>query len=82
MENFDKCIALYTVRKITVGQSGAEVFELDNNRIAKRVSKKCLADDSLWESYIREYRFYAAFSYKSHGFLPEIFHCRQVGEEI
>lgn len=82
MENFDKYINLHMVRKITTGQSGAEVFELDHGRVAKHVSRNRLADPALWESYVRELRFYAAFAPKAHSFLPEIYHCLHSEDEI
>lgn len=66
----------HALRRITVGQGGAQVYELDGGRIAKHVRRDQVPEES-WLSYRRESRFYAR-GIKA-DFLPEVlFHeCRE-----
>lgn len=82
MVDFKRYVSEHSVRQITVGQSGAHVYALDNSRVAKYVRRGELADEALWDSYGRELAFYSRFSASMYRFLPRIYHCRQTGDEI
>lgn len=81
-ENFNEYIKLHTVRKITLGKSGSDIYELDNSCIAKHSRRKKLKKDSLWNPFVCEYMFYNHFSSGSYCFLPEIYYCNQSKDEI
>lgn len=82
MTDFEAYIQTHLLRKLTAGKSGAEVFLLDDQRVAKRVRRSALKEDHLWHSYLKEARFYTCFSSKEYSFLPEVFYCWYSDEEI
>lgn len=81
MNDFKQYVDSHLLRRITIGKSGADVYELDNGCIAKHIRRRDMLD-SLWESYKREYLFYTYFSSKDRKFLPEIYHCCCYDDEI
>ena len=82
MINFNQYVNEHLLRQITIGKSGALVYELDNSRIAKCIRLSELASDALRNSYEREYLFYTHFSSSAYPFLPKIYHCCQSDDEI
>ncbi len=82
MTDFERYITAHAIRKNTIGKSGADVYELENGRIAKHVCRDKLADSSLWDSYVRECQFYSSHTSKGCHFLPEIYHCCGSEDEI
>lgn len=70
------------IRKITIGQGGADVYELKGERIAKHIRKANLPHEQAWEQYMTEARFYTHASAKERPFMPEILRCEWTQEEI
>ena len=48
----------HNTEKIEIGQSGAEVYDIEGQYILKRVSRKRLGNEELYSSYRREAAFY------------------------
>lgn len=82
MTDFNQFINEHLVKRITVGQGGAEVYELENEQIAKHVRRKALESDELWESYKREYEFYSYFKSSKLPMLPQIYYTDMSDDEI
>lgn len=61
---------LLAQKEITLGQSGARVYELDEHRILKEVFREELPDDNLWSAYEKEALFYERCKEK---FLPKVY---------
>ncbi|MBQ7982828.1 MAG: aminoglycoside phosphotransferase family protein, partial [Clostridia bacterium] len=55
---------------------------LRDGKIAKHIQRIPLADDALWETFVRESRFYDAVSAERYPFLPQIFENRRNHNEI
>lgn len=81
-DNFEKYLAEHTTRKITLGKSGANVYELDHTQIAKHVRRELIQSEDAWESYGRELQFYSEYTSEQFSFLPKVYHCRQTTDEI
>lgn len=82
MENFADYIDGHLVRRISLGKSGADIFELDDGCVAKHVRRKSLQSEDLWKQYRNERRFYGCFSADEYGFLPRIFRCCEGADDI
>ncbi len=82
MIDFKQYINTHLLQRITIGQSGASVYELNNSCIAKHIQRKTLESNSLWDSYQCEFLFYTHFSSSTYSFLPKIYHCYQSDDEI
>ncbi len=82
MLNFIQYVRVHTLRKITVGKSGAEVYLLDGGRVAKHVCRSVLQNDERWTTYRREAMLYACPAAKGQAFLPEVYHCSYDDNEI
>lgn len=82
MVDFNQYVNSHLSRKIDMGKSGADVYELDNSCIAKHIRRSELGNDSLWNSYKNESLFYTHFSSKTYPFLPEVYHLYQSDDEI
>ena len=80
--SFMQYIDTHLLRKITIGKSGANVYELDHGLIAKHIYRNMLPQDSLWDSYVNEYMFYKTYHSENISFLPEIYHLYQSDHEI
>jgi len=68
-----------TVRKINVGQSGADVFELNESQILKHVLRARI-NNGMFDTYVKE-----AFFYKSEcpkAYLPEVSDIEMTSDEI
>lgn len=67
------------IRNLTLGKSGAEVFLLNEHKIAKLAEKNKLLEKengaAVWESCLKEAKFYKEMMTANHAFLPEIFLC-------
>ena len=72
ISNFAEYLAAHAVSEISLGQSGAKVYRLSENRIAKHVQRRLLQSDEIWEKYRRESLFYSCYSGAAHSFLPQI----------
>ena len=77
-----KEILAQAVRQITIGQGGADVYELSGGRIAKHIRKETLTNEGAWAQYMREAQFYARHMGENRPFLPEIFCSEWNADEI
>lgn len=86
MINFKKYLDSHTIRQLTQGKSGAEVCLLDDKKIAKFAEKDRLLEKetglAVWESCLKEAKFYKEMMGEQHSFLPEIFHCEFDDENV
>lgn len=81
MRGFLELINAPSARRITVGKSGAEVYDLGDGRVAKHV-RRAVLDEQRWQSYLRESLFYSELSGEKYDFLPEIYHNLRTDDEI
>ncbi len=56
--------------EITLGQSGAHVYELEENRVLKVAFREEVKDERIWDSYVKEALFYESCKVE---FLPKVF---------
>ena len=82
IRSFGEYIGAHSVSEIRMGQSGAKVYRLSGNRIAKHVQRHLLQDDDVWEKYRRESLFYACCSGATHPFLPQVCYNELRGDEL
>lgn len=82
MLKFEKYIEEHMIERIATGKSGADVYELDHSRIAKRVRRDLMQSDDDWDLYQREFRFYSCYNSEEYAFLPRVYHCCQTDNEI
>lgn len=79
MLDFKKYLDSHTLSTLTQGKSGAVVCLLDDGKIAKSAEKKKLLEkengEAVWESCLKEAKFYKETMNGHHDFLPQIFHC-------
>lgn len=72
IHSFAEYLGAHSVGEIGLGQSGARVCRLSENRIAKHVQRRLLQSDEVWDKYRRESLFYSCYSGAAHSFLPQI----------
>jgi thiamine kinase-like enzyme len=86
MLDFKKYLDSHTLRKLTQGKSGAVVCLLDDGKIAKFVEKQKLLEKAnglaVWDSCLKEAKFYKEMMGAHYAFLPEIFHCDFDDEKV
>ena len=86
MLDFKKYLDSHTICKLTQGKSGAEVCLLDDKKIAKYAEKSRLLKKenglAVWESCLKEAKFYKEVTGGQYAFLPEIFHCEFDDEKV
>ena len=86
MLDFKKYLDSHTLRCLTLGKSGAEVYLLDDGKIAKFAEKEKLLEKdnglAVWESCLKEAKFYKEIMGAQHAFLPQIFHCEFNDESV
>ncbi len=86
MLDFKKYLDSHTSRTLTLGKSGAVVCLLDDDKIAKFAEKKKLLEKEnglvVWESCLKEAKFYKEIMGAQHVFLPQIFHCEFDDEKV
>ena len=82
MQNFQEYIDSCTVSRLALGKSGAAVYELTDDRIAKYVCRQDMADAEKWASYQNEAAFYAAHMESALPFLPQVLHCHATQDEV
>lgn len=86
MLDFKKYLESHTLRTLTQGKSGAEVYLLDDHKIAKFAEKSKLLEKengfAVWESCLKEAKFYKETMGAQHAFLPQIFHCEFDDEKV
>lgn len=86
MLDFKKYLDSHTLRTLTQGKSGAEVYLLDDHKIAKFAEKSKLLEKengfAVWESCLKEAKFYKETMGAQHAFLPQIFHCEFDDEKV
>ena len=80
--DFQKCINEHVTEKITVGRSGANVYELDHKYIAKHVKQSTMKSGADWDSYLKEAQFYSTYNANDYPFLPKLYHCKYTDDEI
>lgn len=59
IRHFEEYLTAHSAAAIGLGQSGAKVYRLGDNRIAKHVQRRLLQNDETWERYRREALFSA-----------------------
>ena len=62
IRHFEEYLTAHSAAAIGLGQSGAKVYRLGDNRIAKHVQRRLLQNDETWERYRREALFYSCYS--------------------
>lgn len=86
MLDFKKYLDSHTLRCLTLGKSGALVCLLDDHKIAKYAEKGRLLEKenelAVWESCLKEAKFYKETMNGHHAFLPQIFHCEFDDENV
>lgn len=86
MLDFKKYLDSHTLHCLTLGKSGAEVYLLDDGKIAKYAEKEKLLEKenglAVWESCLKEAKFYKETMNGHHAFLPQIFHCEFDDENV
>lgn len=82
MKDFVKYINDHLVRMINIGKSGADLYELDGNVIAKHALRAKLNAPEIWDGYRNESRFYGAFSSDEYGFIPKLYFADEADDEI
>ena len=86
MLDFKKYLESHTLRTLTQGKSGAVVCLLDDGKIAKFAEKQKLLEKenglAVWDSCLKEAKFYKEKSSGQHAFLPQIFHCEFDDEKV
>ena len=63
----------HIIKKISTGKSGVDVFELDDNRVAKYALQTRINDDSIWRACQKESQFFSEHSKREYFFLPEVY---------
>ncbi len=82
LNDFEKYIDEHITETITVGKSGASVYELDHVHIAKHIKRNLVQSDDDWDSYLRESQFYSSYASHSYSFLPKVHHLSKTDDEI
>lgn len=72
IKSVDAHLAEHEVVEIKVGQSGADVYEIDGKYILKHVLRKNLEEERLFDAYLREAYFYQSNGKNSKSYRPEI----------
>ena len=79
---YRRYVQRHRLRAITVGRSGASVYELDNRQVAKHIRRDVLKNDALWSAYERESAFYTYISSQNPDFVPEVIYNHCDGREM
>lgn len=82
MQNFQEYIDGCAVSRLSLGKSGAAVYELTDGRIAKYVRSSDVPDAGKWASYQNEAAFYADAMQRNLPFLPQVLHCHVSEDEV
>ena len=69
--NVKEYLSKHNAGEIKVGQSGADVYEIDGKYILKHVVRQKLADER-FDSYTHEALFYQAQSTREKAYLPKV----------
>lgn len=72
VKSVEAYLAGHEAVEIKVGQSGADVYEIDGNYILKHVLRKKLKEEGLFDAYLREAYFYQSNGKNSKSYRPEI----------
>lgn len=81
MMDINKYLSGNKVSEIRVGQSGANVYEINGNRILKHVQRNMLKND-MFDTYKKEALFYQSKMNTSSVYLPEILNVELSDNEI
>lgn len=79
--NIAQYLQIHHAMSVAAGKSGAEVFYLDNGTTAKYARRDAISRD-IWDSCIREARFYESISHLDLSFLPKIMYLEITDEEL
>ena len=86
MLDFKKYLESHTLRTLTQGKSGAVVCLLDDGKISKFAEKRKLLEKenglAVWDSCLKEAKFYKEKSSGQNAFLQQIFHCEFDDEKV
>ena len=72
VKSVEAYLAGHESMEIKVGQSGADVYEIDGKYILKHVLRKNLEEEGLFDAYLREAYFYQSNGKNSISYRPEI----------
>lgn len=72
VKSVEAYLAGHESMEIKVGQSGADVYEIDGKYILKHVLRKNLEEEGLFDAYLREAYFYQSSGKNSKSYRPEI----------
>ena len=81
MMDIKKYLSGNKVSEIRVGQSGANVYEINEDRILKHVQRNMLKND-MFDTYTKEALFYQSKMNTSSEYLPEILSVELSDDEI
>ena len=79
--DINKYLSGNKVAEIKLGQSGANVYEINGDKILKHVQRNMLKND-MFDTYIKEALFYQSKMNNSSKYLPEIFSVELSDDEI
>lgn len=82
MRDFVKYVNEHLVCRINIGKSGADLYELDGNRVGKHAIRVKLDTPEKWDGYRNECRFYKAFSPYEYEFIPRLYLADEAEDEI
>ncbi|MDF2542481.1 MAG: Ecdysteroid kinase [Herbinix sp.] len=82
IENVNDYLCKHNIKKINVGQSGADVYVVDNTYILKCARKDTIQDEDIWASYLREARFYEAIDRSILTCIPNLEYLNYTSNEI
>lgn len=82
LDDIDDYLNKHMAEKINVGQSGADVYVLDNKYILKRVIRNKLENQEVFLSYKKEAHLYQAIDREKLPCLPEVLATKDTDEEI
>lgn len=72
----------HKLKRIALGKSGADVYDVDGRFILKHVLRENIGDDERFEGYRKEYQFYHTMKHKNLQCVPEIFELTESEDEI
>lgn len=81
-KNIDDYLNNHMINKIIVGQSGSDVYDVDNKYVLKHTVRNKLKNHELFLSYKREAQLYQSFNRKKLLCLPEVFYIKENDEEV
>lgn len=82
LDNIEDYLHKHIINKINIGQSGADVYVVDNEFILKHIVRNKIKNQELFLSHKREAHLYQSINRKKLTCLPEVFYIKVTDEEI